>query len=324
MAATFWVTLAAGLGLLAATGHCMTAAWALQPVCGFDFWRVVVTSPEVLIFVFFMITDPKTIPVRSTGRLVWSFSLAMVCALLMAPQTTEFGVKVGLLAGLVVMCPVRSLFDRWAADRCSHRRPGKPAAPGIRQRGDDRGVARSIGTVVVVAGTPARSSPTALSSPSAAEIEVEVGTLPAVSVGDEVAALSGEAASEADGIGLALAEALAIERQAMMTSDTSLLRSADGGTRLVEMERAIEAAATAGERVLSGFTFDALHLDVVHLEGPQGGAHLAVDATGLVEETTLDQSGVEVDRSERPFETRFVLERGPGERWVIVAEMPAS
>ncbi len=324
MAATFWVTLAAGLGLLAATGHCMTAAWALQPVCGFDFWRVVVTSPEVLIFVFFMITDPKTIPVRSAGRLVWAFSLAMVCALLMAPQTTEFGVKVGLLAGLVVMCPVRGLFDRWAADRAPIAAPGSPLLPVF-----GRGVAIGaslvlVGTVVVAAGTPARSSPTELSSPSAAEIEVEVGTLPAVSVGDEVAALSGEAASEADGIGLALAEALAIERQAMMTSDTSLLRSADGGTRLVEMERAIEAAATAGERVLSGFTFDALHLDVVHLDGPQGGAHLAVDATGLVEETTLDQSGVEVDRSERPFETRFVLERGPGERWVIVAEMPGS
>ena len=108
----------------------------------------------------------------------------------------------------------------------------------------------------------------------------------------------------------------------MMTSDTSLLRSADGGARLIEMERAIEAAATAGERVVSEFTFDGLHLDVVHLDGPQGGAHLAVDATGLIEETTLDPSGVEVEPAERRFDTRFVLDRGPGERWVIVAEMP--
>ncbi len=43
----------------------MTARWAFAPVCGFDFWRVIVTSPEVLIFLFFMITDPKTVP---TGR----------------------------------------------------------------------------------------------------------------------------------------------------------------------------------------------------------------------------------------------------------------
>ncbi|MFL5751322.1 MAG: hypothetical protein ACJ767_11970, partial [Chloroflexota bacterium] len=56
LAATFWVTLAAGVGLLAGSGHCMTANWAFAPVCGADFWRVIVTSPEVLIFLFFMIT----------------------------------------------------------------------------------------------------------------------------------------------------------------------------------------------------------------------------------------------------------------------------
>ena len=31
MAATFWLALAAGLGVLAASGHCITAAWALRP-----------------------------------------------------------------------------------------------------------------------------------------------------------------------------------------------------------------------------------------------------------------------------------------------------
>ena len=30
----------------------------------------------------------------------------------MAPQTDEFGTKVGLLAGLVVVCAVRPLLDR--------------------------------------------------------------------------------------------------------------------------------------------------------------------------------------------------------------------
>ena len=62
LAATFWVVLAASVGLLAASGHCMVARWAFAPVCGFDFWWVIVTSPEVLIFLFFMITDPKTLP----------------------------------------------------------------------------------------------------------------------------------------------------------------------------------------------------------------------------------------------------------------------
>ena len=44
-AATFWITLAIGVGILAASGHCMTARWAFAPVCGFDYWRVIVTSP---------------------------------------------------------------------------------------------------------------------------------------------------------------------------------------------------------------------------------------------------------------------------------------
>ena len=48
----------------------MIANWAFAPVCGFDFWRVIVTSPEVLIFLFFMITDPKTVPAGRVGRVV--------------------------------------------------------------------------------------------------------------------------------------------------------------------------------------------------------------------------------------------------------------
>ena len=49
----------------------MTANWAFAPVCGIDFWRVIVMSPEVLIFLFFMITDPKTMPTGQVGRVVF-------------------------------------------------------------------------------------------------------------------------------------------------------------------------------------------------------------------------------------------------------------
>jgi hypothetical protein len=53
LAGAFWITLALGLGLVAASGHCMTANWAFAPVCGFDFWRVEVSTPEVLIYVIY-------------------------------------------------------------------------------------------------------------------------------------------------------------------------------------------------------------------------------------------------------------------------------
>ena len=90
----------------------MTANWAFAPVCGFDFWRVVVTSPEVLIFLFFMITDPKTVPTGRVGRIAFGALVAVASTLLMAPQTDEWGSKVGLLAGLVVVSIARPLVDR--------------------------------------------------------------------------------------------------------------------------------------------------------------------------------------------------------------------
>jgi hypothetical protein len=35
-----------GLGLLAASGHCMTARWAFDPSAGPTIWRVIVTRPR--------------------------------------------------------------------------------------------------------------------------------------------------------------------------------------------------------------------------------------------------------------------------------------
>ena len=75
LAASFWLTLVVGIGVLSASGHCMTANWAFAPVCGVDYWRIIVTSPEVMVFLFFMITDPRTVPASRVGRVffgAWS------------------------------------------------------------------------------------------------------------------------------------------------------------------------------------------------------------------------------------------------------------
>ena len=57
----FWLSFAAGIGVLAASGHTMNAAWHVGPIEGLEFWWLLVSSPEILVFLF-MITDPKTIP----------------------------------------------------------------------------------------------------------------------------------------------------------------------------------------------------------------------------------------------------------------------
>jgi hypothetical protein len=107
----------------------------------------------------------------------------------------------------------------------------------------------------------------------------------------------------------------------MRRADTSLLRGADDGERLVTMERRIEVAATAGELVVAEHRFDSLHLDVVFTDGPQGGASLGFVASGIVDEVTYDQSGTELGRATSPLEETFVLRKGPGERWLIIAEV---
>ena len=43
---------------------------------------------------------------------MFGFLVAVMSTLLMAPQTDEFGTKVGLLAGLVVVCAARPILDR--------------------------------------------------------------------------------------------------------------------------------------------------------------------------------------------------------------------
>ncbi len=112
MAIAFWLALAAGVGVLAASGHCMTANWAFAPVCDGDFWRVIVTSPEVLVFLFFMITDPRTVPRGRVARIVFALLVAASSTLLMAPQVDEYGTKVAVLASLVIACAVRPWLER--------------------------------------------------------------------------------------------------------------------------------------------------------------------------------------------------------------------
>ena len=104
IAVLFWLTFAAGIGVLALSGHEMTARWHLGPITGGYFWWVLVTSPELLVFLFFMITDPKTIPSGRFGRRLYAVGIGLVATLLIAPQRTEFATKVALLSALAIAC----------------------------------------------------------------------------------------------------------------------------------------------------------------------------------------------------------------------------
>lgn len=316
LAATFWLALAAGLALVAGTGHCMTAAWSLQPLCGADFWLIVVTSPEVLIFLFFMITDPKTTPASPGSRVAFGLTLGFLCALLMAPQSNEFSAKVGLLGGLALLTPVRVVFE------------GRPLWAGSPRRLFWRGVAIGGATVVLGTALVATAAPGPRPAPPnvpEVDIAIDLASLPPVTVDAEVESLNLDLDTVGvDALAATLAENLEIESRALRSADPSLLRAVDHGARLIALEDTIEKGEVRKERVVPSYRFDSLHLGVIWAHGIQGGASLGFAGTGIATEAVYDVDGVELRRSSAPFSATFVLSQPTGERWMIVDVIPGQ
>lgn len=112
VSAAFWLTFVAGLGVVALSGHAMTARWHVGTVSGATYWWILATSPEVLIFLFFMLTDPQTLPRSARDRAVFGASVGVLAALFAAAAGSEFGTKLALLAALAVACVLRPVLER--------------------------------------------------------------------------------------------------------------------------------------------------------------------------------------------------------------------
>jgi hypothetical protein len=331
MAVTFWIGLAIGLAILAASGHCMTARWSFAPVCGVDFWRVIVISPEVLIFLFFMITDPRTVPAGRVARIVFALLVAATSTLLIAPQTNEFGAKVGLLAGLVVMCMTRPLFDRFFPAAKSAE--DDPLAFGRRwMRNGARAAASAVavlvlGVGVVAAGTPARG----LVLPDVAEIlarvthQIDPSSLPAITVEQEVADWDHQVAGpEMQGIVVTLAENLELESQALLRRDASILTAVDHGDRLAEMQQRVAEAESTGVTTIARYRFDSIDVKLLVPFGMQTGLSLGMVSTGVVTTETYDRAGRLQDSNTSPFALTFAMRRATGDRWLNVGVLPST
>jgi Na+-translocating ferredoxin:NAD+ oxidoreductase RnfD subunit len=327
LAASFWIVLSAGVGLLAASGHCMTANWSFTPVCGPDFWRIIVTSPEVLIFLFFMITDPKTTPLGQVGRVVFGATVGVVSTLFMAPMTDEFGTKVGLLAGLVAVCAARPLIDRLVPS------PGSDAdvlaAFGRRVLAGGRVALAAVlvlalGASVVLAGTPARGTITtisleALQRPVPA---VDPATLPPITVQQDVFDVNHELATTgiAD-VAVVLAQNLELENLALLRHDDALLTAVDHGDRLVEMRARLDRGAN-GTTVVDHYQFDSMDVSLLTPFGVQTGLSLGFHSRGTVTHETLDASNNAVGQASEPFDLIFAMRRATGARWLNVGVLP--
>src|SRR6185312_8692267 len=95
--------------------HYMVASWHVTPLCGWDLWKIFVTSPEILIFGFFMIPDPRTVPDGQVARAVFGVLVALLATLLLGPTTLEFWTKTAILSSLVIACALRFALVRFLA-----------------------------------------------------------------------------------------------------------------------------------------------------------------------------------------------------------------
>ena len=341
LAGTFWLALAIGIGLLANSGHCITARWAFTPVCGFDFWRAVMASPELLIFLFFMITDPKSVPRGRVGRVLFGLLVAVTSVLLMAPQTTEFGTKVALLGGLVLVCAARPLIDRLvpvpgsADDRLGRFAmtvvSGGDAGAGVIRRAGRLALMCAalvvVGFGVVVAGTSAREVVGADADEVIGRVphDVDPSTFPTISVDQGVLDWNHEiSGAGAQQIVLTLAENLELENQALLRDDPAVLEAVDHGDRLEEMLGRLNDARATGATVVERYRIDDVHVALLVPFGRQDGLSLGLESTGTMTQETYDESGQLQSSESSPFATTFVLRRATGGRWLNVAQLPAA
>jgi hypothetical protein len=289
------------------------------------------------------------VPAGQVGRVVFGILVAIASTLLMAPQTDEFGTKVGLLAGLVVWCAARPILDRvlpeprTAADDLGRfvRRlvtgGGDGGERGARgSRGGIPRVARVaalvatllvVGAGIVAAGAPARGfigrEASALLDP--VPHRIDPATLPAISVGQDVIdfdhTMAGPAGQQ---LVVTLAENLEVENQAVLRADPALLTAVDHGDRLIELQDRLRQATASGTTRIAHYRFDAISMSLLVPFGRQDGLSMGLEATGTVTEETRDASGAVVSSTTKPFANVFALRRATGGRWLLVAVLPPT
>lgn len=103
MALAFLLPFAVLVGIsVAAAGQSFLAIWHAGTVGGFSYWKDISLSPELFIFAFFMMSDPRPRRGPPEAKSRTAPAPPRSRRLLLEFQTTEFGVKLGILASLTM------------------------------------------------------------------------------------------------------------------------------------------------------------------------------------------------------------------------------
>jgi hypothetical protein len=285
--------------VLAATGHAMTARWHLGPITGVHLWWTLITSPEILVFLFFMITDPRTTPRGQKARFVFAVSVGLLAALLIAPLRTEYATKVAVLGALAIVCAVRPLLARLTLPQLEPRRLALGGAAAL-----------AVYASALVAGGLAWRAPATARAASGSGPLPEITILPSKGVENKLDRKTSRRIA-ADLMADLRQQTVALSRRRL-----GALTRASIGEELGALTRQVDAAAH-GTIEVPAYDLDRIS---VHLEAGHGqGAAVAVGTLdGTMQLTAYKGVPPVVARRDAPAALRETLElQEDGGRWLI-------
>jgi hypothetical protein len=306
----FWVSFAVGMAIITVTGHAITARWHLGPVTGRYFWWILITSPEVLVFMFFMITDPKTTPKGRLARLVYGVGIGVLATILIAPMRTEFAAKVALLGSLAIVCAARPLIE-WLAPAAGSADDGIGASlKRIAARGRlgvaKFGAAALVGVAVfaglaTLAGIPAR--PASAAAPLTGTLR-----LPTITILRSTGVSNQISEKDAKLVARSLIADLRDEAAALRTRNAKRLSP---GSCCDALSAAKSTIKQGGEITVPVYRLDAMRVKLRAAQG-QGEPIVVAAVTGLVQNAVYTGSPVMLaGRSPaEPFSATFQLDLG--------------
>jgi hypothetical protein len=310
----FWISFGVAIGILALRGHAMTASWHLGPITSVYFWWVLITSPEILVFTFFMITDPKTIPRGRVARLVYAVSIGLLATLLIAPQTTEFGAKVALLGSLTLVCAARPVLE-WLLPAAGSAEDGlvdwlRRTLP--RSRAGLVGVlgAAAFVGLLTLAGLPARPG-----AATAARL-LDVGALPQLTIVHSSGVASQLDRRTARVIAGDLIADLRAQADALRLRDGGHASHATSGAMLADVQRRIRGAQ-GREIVVPNYRIDRMSVRLQPGVG-QGPPTVLAAVAGLVQHVTYGGPDETIVRRDDPAPFTGTFELGQGGSGYVV------
>lgn len=319
LALSFWAVFALGAATLGLSGHAMSARWHLGPVEGSTYGWIVGMSPEILIFMFFMVTDPKTVPTDRRQRILFGGAVGLLAIGIGAAQSTEFATKVGLLSALTIVSAARPIVAT-IAERRAWTTWDAPRLALVPTRGAFAGgilvAALVSGSVVSIS----RFVPGAGLDRSERRV-VSTTDLPSVAVDKEVTAeLSGIDHDTATTMVADLVAALGAEEEALRVADPAIAAPFVTDQRLQALRKAVGNLVDGDPVTVINHDLD--RATVVLVGGrpsPQSLPVLGIAVEGHTSAVTWLR-GRETQRAEpQPFAATFVLGQRDG-RFILAGD----